>query len=148
MEMFSTPPPRKPSISDIPPEMLGNMVPQKPQATPEEEKSYRPMLVDIAEWCRKNPGSSGTPDGLKKGGPGDSDCISVFLASILYKAGQKVRLVLAIGQPKAQGIFVEVFHKNFLGKQGGQWIAVIPHGQWIFETSEILKSRRIMEQEL
>lgn len=148
MELFGKGEPRKPDIKDIPPEMLGNMVPQKPTATPEEEKAYRPVLKAMAEWAKKNPGSSGTPDGLQKGGPGDSDCISVFLASILYKAGQRVRLVLAIGQPKAQGIFVEVFHKNFLGKQGGQWIAVIPHGQWIFETAEILKSRRVMEQEL
>lgn len=146
MEIFSTPPPRKPSIKDIPPEMLGNMVPQKAQATPEEEKSYRPMLVEIAEWCKKNPGSSGTPDGLKKGGPGDSDCISVFLASTLYAAGRKVRLVLAIGQPKAQGIFVEVFHPKF-GKDGA-WIVVLPYAQWIFETADILKSRRVLEQEL
>lgn len=145
MEMFSTPPPRKPSIDDIPPEMLGNMVPQKAQATPEEEKMHRPMMVEFAEWCRKNPGSAGTPDGLKKGGAGDSDCISVFLASTLYAAGRKVRLVLAIGEPFS-GIFVEVFHPKF-GKDGS-WIVVLPYAQWIFEDARILKARRVLEQEL
>lgn len=146
MELFDAPPPRKPSIKDIPPEMLGNMVPQKAQATADEEKQYRPMLVEIAEWCKKNPGSAGTPSGLSKGGPGDSDCISTFLASTLYAAGRKVRLVLAIGGHKAQGIFVEVWHPKF-GKDGA-WIAVLPYAQWIFETAEILKSRRVMEQAL
>lgn len=149
MEMFNTPPPRKPSIDDIPPEMLGNMVPQKCQATPEEEKQYRPMMEKLADWCRKNPGTMGHPDSLKGGGPGDSDCISAFLASTLYAAGMKVRLVLADGPSKASGMFVEVLHPTFLGKgKEGQWIAVLPHGQWIFETSEILKSRRVMEHKL
>lgn len=127
--------------------MCGNMVQQKARATAKEEMEYRPILEQLADWARKNPGSPGTPDGLKKGGPGDSDCISVFLASILYAAKQRVRLVLAIGKPKAQGIFVEVFHPTFGGKEG-EWIAVLPHAPFIFETAEILKSRRVLEQEL
>jgi len=131
----------------VPPEMCGNMVPQKAKATVKEEMEYRPMLEKLADWARKNPGSAGTPDGLQKGGPGDSDCISVFLASILYAAKQRVRLVIAIGQPKAQGVFVEVFHPTFGGPEG-EWIAVIPHAPFIFETAAILKSRRVMEQEL
>jgi hypothetical protein len=137
---------RTPDIGDIPPEMLGNMVPQKARASAKEEMDHRPMMEKLAEWAKNNPGSAGLPESLKGGGPGDSDCISVFLASILYKAGQKVRLVLAIGQPKAQGIFVEVFHPQF--GQDGQWIAVLPYAQWIFEHAGILKSRRVMEQEL
>lgn len=133
-------------FNKIPQEMMGNMVPQKAKATAKEEMDHRPMMEKLADWARKNPGSAGIPESLKDGGPGDSDCISVFLASILYKAGQKVRLVLAIGQPMAQGIFVEVFHPTF-GKEG-QWIAVLPHAPWIFEDAKILKSRRVLEQEL
>ncbi len=137
---------RPPNIDDIPPEMLGNMVPQKPKATAKEEMEHRPLLEKLADWARKNPGSAGLPELLNDGGPGDSDAISVFLASTLYAAKQRVRLVLAIGQPKAQGIFVEVFHPKF-GKDG-QWIAVLPYAPWIFEDAGILKSRRVMEQEL
>lgn len=137
---------RTPNIGDIPPEMMGNMVLQKAKATAKEEMDHRPLLEKLADWARKNPGSAGEPELLKGGGPGDSDCISVFLASTLYAAKQRVRLVLAIGQPKAQGIFVEVFHPQF-GKDG-QWIAVLPYAPWIFEDAGILKSRRVMEQEL
>jgi len=90
----------------VPPEMCGNMVPQKAKATVKEEMEYRPMLEKLADWARKNPGSAGTPDGLQKGGPGDSDCISVFLASILYAAKQRVRLVIAIGQAEDGGQFI------------------------------------------
>lgn len=136
---------RPPNIGDIPLEMMGNMVPQKAKATAKEEMEHRPLLEKLAAWAKNNPGSAGVPELLKGGGPGDSDAISVFLASILYKAGQKVRLVLAIGQPFS-GIFVEVFHPTF-GKEGS-WIAVLPHAQWIFEDARILKARRIMEQEL
>ncbi len=134
---------KQPNINDIPPEMLGNMVPQKCKGTPEEIAQIRPHMEQLAEWCRKNPRTAGHPEGLKGGGPGDSDCVSAFLASTLYAGGLKVRLVAAKGGEKASGYFVEVFHPKF-GKDG-QWIAVLPYGQWIFETAEILKSRRIVE---
>jgi hypothetical protein len=148
MEMFNTPPPPSgpPRIEDIPPELLGNMIPQKCNATPEEEKAHRPMMEKLADWCRKNPRTVGHPEFIKGGGPGDSDAISCFLASSFYAAGLKVRLVLALGAPKAQGIFVEVFHPKF-GKDGA-WIVVLPYAQWIFETADILKSRRVLEQKL
>lgn len=137
---------RPPNMGDVPPEMTGNMVPQKAHATAKEALEILPVLEKLADWARKNPGTDGEPELMKGGGPGDAHCISVFLASLFYKAGHRVRLVAAIGGPKAQGIFTEVFHPKF--KPGGEWIAVIPHAQWIFETSEILKSRRVMELEL
>lgn len=136
---------RKPNIDDIPPEMLGNMVPQKCKGTQKEVTETLPILEKLADWARKNSGTQGEPELMKGGGPGDSHCISVFLASLLYKAGHKVRLVAAIGGDRASGVFVEVFHPTFLGPKGGQWIAVLPFGQWIFETADILKSRRIVE---
>jgi len=137
---------KRPSIDDIPPELLGNMVPQKCQGTPEEIAQIRPHIEKLAEWCKKNPRTAGHPDGLKGGGPGDSDCMSAFLASTLYAGGLKVRLVVAQGPPKASGCFVEVFHPK-MGRDG-QWIAVLPYGQWVFETADIFKSRRILEVNL
>lgn len=123
----------------------GNMLPQKPaRASTKEEIEYRPFFEKMADWARKNPGSAGVPESLNDGAPGDSDCISVFLASILKAAGQKVRFVLADGPPK--GVFVEVWHPTF-GKEG-HWIAVLPYAPFIFEDQKILKSRRIMEHEL
>src|SRR4029079_1949517 len=118
----------------VPPEMCGNMVPQKAKATVKEEMEYRPMLEKLADWARKNPGSAGTPDGLQKGGPGDSCFITVFLPSILYAAKQRVRLVIAIGQPKAQGVFVEVFHPTFGGPEG-EGIAGLPHAPFLLDTA-------------
>ena len=133
------------SFDDMPP--AGNALPQKPaKATAKEEMEYRPTMEKMADWARKNPGSAGVPDSLKDGGPGDSDCIGVFLASVLHAGGQKVRLVLADGPPMARGIFVEVFHPTF-GKEG-HWIAVLPYAPYIFEDQRILTSRRVMEQEL
>jgi hypothetical protein len=127
--------------------VFGNTGPQKPpKATTKEEIEFRPALEKLADWARKNPGTAGEPASLKDGGPGDSDCISLYLASVLHAGGQRVRLVLADGPPMASGIFVEVFHAAF-GKEG-HWIAVLPYAPFIFEDQKILKSRRVMEHEL
>lgn len=118
-------------------------------STPDELKGYREGLEKMADWARKNPGTPGEPVSLADGGPGDSDCISIFLASVLYAGGQKVRLVLASDGHKtmgASGVYVEVFHPTF--GQGGHWIAVLPFAPFIFEGPQILASERLMEHEL
>lgn len=117
--------------------------------TPDEMKGYREGLEKMADWARKNPGSAGVPESLADGGPGDSDCISIFLASILHAGGQKVRLVLATDGHKsmgASGVYVEVWHPKF--GPGGHWIAVLPFAPFIFEGPQILASERILDHEL
>jgi len=115
----------------------------------DELKRNRESLEKLADWARKHPGTAGEPSSLDDGGPGDSDCISVFLASLFYAAGQRVRLVLAANEKKGvgdHGIFVEVFHKEYV--KGGHWIAVLPFSPWIFEGPQILGSNRILTVEL
>lgn len=115
--------------------------------TTKELEKYREGLEKLADWARKHPGTAGEPSSLADGGPGDSDCISVYLASVFYKAGQKVRLVLATGEGMGDhGVFVEVFHPSY-GKDG-QWIAVLPFAAFIFEGPQILVSERVLECEL
>lgn len=115
--------------------------------TTEEIKRYREALEKLADWARKHPGTAGEPSSLADGGPGDSDCISLFLASLFYKAGQRVRLVLATGEGMGDhGMFVEVFHPTY--GNAGHWIAVLPFAPFIFEGPQILNSERIMEYEL
>jgi hypothetical protein len=113
----------------------------------EEIKKYQECLEKMADWARKNPGTAGEPASLLDGGPGDSDCISTFLASIFHAAGQKVRFVLAGGADVGDhGVYVEVFHLKY-GKNG-QWIAVLPFAPFIFEGPKILAWERILEHEL
>jgi hypothetical protein len=117
------------------------------EPSPEELSTYRLALEKMAEWARKHPGTAGEPASLADGGPGDSDCISVYLASVFYAAGQKVRLVFAAGDGMGDhGVFVEVFHRGF-GREG-LWIAVLPFAPFIFEGPQILASKRILECEL
>lgn len=118
-------------------------------STEKELESFKITLERMANWARNNPGTAGEPLSLSDGGPGDSDCISVFLASLFYKAGQKVRFVVATDPEHrmgANGVFVEVFHPTY--GPNGQWIAVLPFAPWIFEGPQILTSQRVMEYEL
>jgi hypothetical protein len=131
-----------------------------------DEKMWKQLISKIVEWAREHPGTSGPPDSLEAGGPGDSDCITAFLASALYAAGQRCRIV-AVSSPAGDGAtFVEVFHSGFPAApkimempaqvRGGfhhelphfQWIPVLPFHGWIKEGREILTWKRIVEQEL
>lgn len=138
-----------------------------PPAPPKiDEKAWKKAVGGMVQWARENPGSAGNPDSLKNGGPGDSDCITSFLASILHAAGQRCRIV-GVCAPDGNGAtFVEVFHAGFppatkvmdmpAEVRGGfhpelpnfQWIPVLPFHGWIHEGVEILTWKRVVEQEL
>ena len=128
---------------------VGNKPPEvKGKLKPEEEKEMRAYLEKMAEWAKKNVGSAGEPSMLAKGGPGDSDCISTFLASIFNAAGMKTRFVAAQspqGIMGASGVYVEVFHPKY---NGGTWISVLPFAPFIFEGPQIFKSPRVLEHQL
>lgn len=133
----------------------------------EAAKEFKKLFEKMAEWARNNPGTTGEPDLLKDGGPGDSDCISTFLASIFHAAGQRVRLVGVLNPDRHGGtMFVEVFHPGFpaatkimdmpAAVRGGfhhelpnfQWIPVLPFHGWIQDGREILTWKRVAEKEL
>lgn len=132
----------------------------------EAAKEFKRQFEALAGWARENPGSAGSPEALAKGGPGDSDCISTFLASIFHAAGQRVRFVGVLGPDGHGAMFVEVFHPGFPAApkimempapvRGGfhpelpnfQWIAVLPFHGWIHEGREILAWKRVAEKEL
>ena len=105
------------------------------------------MLEKMADLARAYPGTAGDPLSLKDGGPGDSDCISTFIASVLCAAGQQCRFV-CVQEPKSgnRAVFVEILHKEF--GPDGAWIALMPFGQWIFEGPEVLSWERVAQVEV
>lgn len=126
--------------------------------TPEEEATLKEGLGKMSAWAREHPGTAGVPNSLAEGGPGDSDCMSTYLASVFHAAGQRCRFVAAserrpsgrvMGSGEAKyrsAIFVEVFHAQF-GKTGA-WIPVLPFNAFIFEGPEILKWERLIVHEV
>lgn len=137
-------------LTKMDPFPLGNAPAKKPMKfSLEEMGKIREDLAKVADWAKAHPGTAGAPESLLDGGPGDSDCISTFLASIFHAAGMKTRFVLAGAEKKemgAQGIYVEVFHPTY-GPEGA-WIAVLPFAPFIFEGPQILASPRIMQYDL
>lgn len=148
-------------MADVPPEPV---VPAAPVKT--DEKAWKRTVNGIVEWARENPGSAGNPERMKDGGPGDSDCITSFLASIFHAAGQRCRVVGVSAPDGHSAIFAEVFHSGFPPAtkimdmppevRGGfhpelpnfQWIPILPFHGWIHEGAEILTWKRMVEQEL
>lgn len=124
-----------------------------------EREQIRLAFQAMARWARANPGTPGLPKSLEDGGPGDSDCMATYLASICHAAGQKVRFVM-LREPAPSGtvmgestpthhrmaILVEVFHASF--GPDGCWLPILPFGPFIFEGPEILGWERIMEYEV
>lgn len=127
---------------------------------------WKAVLKRAAAWAREHVGTTGEPDTLKDGGPGDSDCMATFLASVAYGAGQRCRLVGVLSDDGRGAMFVEIFHPGFppatkimdmpADVRGGfhpeypnfQWIPILPFHGWIAEGAEILKWKRIWEEEL
>lgn len=124
-----------------------------------ELEQIRLAFQRMARWAREHPGTPGMPESLNDGGPGDSDCMATYLASVFHAAGQKVRFVMVRAQLPSgiligestptrhrMAILVEVFHAGF-GPEGC-WLPILPFGPFIFEGSEILAWERLLEHEV
>src|SRR5436190_10688505 len=117
----------------------------------------------MAECARSDPASYGGKESLADGGPGDADCISVFLASRFHAAGVRCRFAVVESPEGNKSVYLEVFHPLF--PKGGQFppkveggfhtdfpryqsVAVIPCHAWIHDSTEVLSWKRVGELEL